>query len=209
MRVSPTSVRHRGRAMLLVSLSVLTLVMLTALPAQADTFQREITNNRSGLKVDVIWASTADYANVFLWPDNASASQEFDLLDSGGGYFRIRARHSGKCLMLDWRQANVNGNRIIQYGYCDAGYSPSEWRRAWISFPPKCDGNVCSTTSTSYPLLVNRYSGRCLDAANGSASPPGQQAILQQWDCVTTPGAWNAGNQIWGIAPPGQREGYL
>ncbi|MDT5038272.1 MAG: hypothetical protein QOE03_3457 [Micromonosporaceae bacterium] len=43
----------------------------------------------------------------------------------------------------------------------------------------------------------NRDSGRCLDARNGSSNPPGQQAVLQVWDCITSPGEWNAHNQMW------------
>ncbi len=195
---------------LLVSLLTLAASLVSAGPAHADTNRVEITNIRSGLKADVMWASTADFTGVFLWPNNTSASQEFNLLDSGGGWFRIQARHSGKCLMLDWRGGTyTNGTRVIQYNYCGAGYAPAEWRRGWVSYPPKCDGNVCSTTGTSYPILINRRTGRCLDSANGTSNPPRQQAILQQWDCISSPGAWNAGNQLWGIAAPGSSEGYL
>jgi Ricin-type beta-trefoil lectin domain-like len=72
----------------------------------------EITNLRSGLKVDVMWASKRRYQGVFLWPNNTSASQEFDLLYSDDVYFRIRARHSGQCLMLDWHAGRyTNGTR--------------------------------------------------------------------------------------------------
>lgn len=190
---------------------LLIALIFPAVPVQAaDRYDVEITNIRSRLKADVMWASTSAYQGVFLWPDNASASQEFDLLDSGNGYFRIRARHSGQCLMLDWRQGYYqNGTRIIQYPYCGTGYAPSEWRRVWVSDPVRCDGDVCTLTSGSLPVLVNRATGKCLDAANGSLNPPGQQAILQQWDCVRTTGDWNIGNQAWGIAAPGRTEYYL
>ena len=173
---------------------------LTAPAAQADTYDTRITNLRSGLHADVMWASTAAYQGVFLWPTNASASQKFDLLDSGGGYFRIRARHSGQCLMLDWRQGTYsNGTKVLQYPYCSAGYSPAEWRRGWVGNAPQCSGNVCSTTGTTYPVLINRATGRCLDAANGSSAPPPAQAVLQQWDCIRYASDWNAGNQLWRI----------
>jgi hypothetical protein len=164
----------------------------------ADQYRVEISNLRSGLRADVMWASTAPYQGVFLWPDNASASQEFDLLDSGGGYFRIRARHSGQCLMLDWRGGTyANGTRVIQYPYCSAGYGRAEWRRGWVSPRTVCSGNVCSTTGTSYPVLINRQTGRCLDADNGAGGAPRAQAVLQQWDCIRTSDDWNAGNQLW------------
>ncbi|MEQ1558250.1 MAG: RICIN domain-containing protein [Methyloglobulus sp.] len=175
----------------------------------ADRYRIEITNVKSRLKADVIWASTNPYQGVFLWPDNGSASQEFDLLDSGNGYFRIQARHSGQCLMLDWRQGSHNGTNIIQYPYCGTGYSPAEWRRGWVNDPVICNGNICTSTSGSLPVLVNRFSGKCLDARNQYGGAPGQQAILQQWDCVRTTRDWNIGNQAWGIAIPGQIERYL
>jgi Ricin-type beta-trefoil lectin domain-like len=175
----------------------------------ADTYRIEITNVRSRLKADVIWASTNPYQGVFLWPDNTSASQEFDLLDSGNGFFRIRARHSGQCLMLDWRQGSYNGTNIIQYPFCGTGYTPAEWRRAWVNDPVICNSNICTTSSGSLPVLVNRFSGKCLDARNPFGGAPGQQAILQQWDCVRTTKDWNIGNQAWGIAFPGQVEYYF
>jgi hypothetical protein len=163
--------------------------------AQADTYGTRITNVRSGLHADVMWASQDAFAGAFLWPTNSSLSQKFDLLDSGGGYFRIRAEHSGQCLMLNWQQGNNNGTQIIQYPYCDAGYSPSEWRVGWVSDPNQCSGDVCSTNNLSFPVLINRYSGRCLDASNPSTSPPPAQAVLQQWDCIQWNTDWNAGNQ--------------
>ena len=172
-----------------------------ATPAQAaDRFRVEITNMRSGLKADVIWASQAEHQGVFLWPNNSSASQEFDLLDSGGGYFRIRARHSGQCLMLDWSTGSyTNGTPVIQHPYCSAGYSPAEWRVGWASPPRQCGGGVCSTSSASYPVLINRKTGKCLDARNDAGGTPRVQAILQQWTCIRTSEDWNAGNQLWSL----------
>ncbi len=174
----------------------LTALSLTAAAAQADTDGVRITNIRSGLHADVMWASPNPFTGVFLWPTNSSLSQKFDLLDSGGGYFRIRAEHSGQCLMLDWRSGYYsNGTPVIQYPYCNAGYSPAEWRIGWVGDPPQCSGDVCSTDNLSFPVLINRATGRCLDAANPSSNPPRQQAPLQQWDCIRYNTDWNAGNQ--------------
>ncbi|MCL9795213.1 RICIN domain-containing protein [Frankia sp. AgKG'84/4] len=160
----------------------------------------EITNARSGLKADVIWGSRASYQGVFLWRNNTSASQEFDLLDSGDGYFRIRAHHSGQCLMLDDRAGTYrNGTRVVQNTRCAAGDRLAEWRRGRVDSPPQCSGEVCSTTNSSYQVLINRATGLCLDADNGRATAPREQAVLQQWDCIHSPDDWNAGNQIWRI----------
>jgi hypothetical protein len=162
-------------------------------PAYAsDTLRQQIGNIGSGDMADVMWASLDPYAGVFLWPNNTSTSQEFDLLDSGSGYFRIRARHSNQCLMLDWRSGSyVNGTPIIQYPYCDAGYAPAEWTIRWVEIPPN---GVWA--AQWHKIIVNRSTGRCLDAAS-STGHPGQQALLQQWDCITSGVQWNSHNQMW------------
>ena len=191
----------RAAALTLAVTSILATVQVSAAHAE-DRYRLEIVNSASGLRADVMWASTQAYQGVFLWPDNTSASQEFDLLDSGGGFFRIRARHSGQCLMLDWRGGTyTNGTRIIQYPYCSAGYSPSEWSVRWLS-GTRCSGNIC-TTGYDHMLLVNRRTGRCLDAHNPYGGRPPAQAVLQQWDCVTSTSAWNIGNQSWNLLRPG------
>ncbi|MCW2760293.1 MAG: hypothetical protein JWR85_494 [Marmoricola sp.] len=187
---------------LTVGLTVALAGVAQATPASAaDRIDVEVINSFTGLRADVMWASTAPFQGVFLWPNNASQSQEFDLLDSGNGWFRIRARHSGQCLMLDWRGGTyVNGTRVLQYPYCGAGYAPAEWRVRTLS-GTRCSGNIC-TTGQNQTLLVNRATNRCLDAASGGRPPV--QAVLQQWDCVTTTSAWNIANQAWDLLRPGE-----
>ena len=193
---------HRVRRLLGAALAAAAVATLPVASARADTPRQEIVNLASGLRADVMWASTSPFQGVFLWPDNTSASQEFDLLDSGGGFFRIRARHSGQCLMLDWRGGSYgNGTRVIQYPACGSGYAPAEWRTRWLS-GTRCSDGVC-TTGTDHMLLVNRRTGRCLDAANPRSGRPPVQAVLQQWDCVTSTDAWNIANQSWDVGTPG------
>ena len=140
-----------------------------------------------------MWASQAQYQGVFLWPSNSSASQRFDLLDSGRGYFRIRARHSGQCLMPDWRTGSyTNGTPIVQHGgACVASYKPAEWR--WVDVNRR-DGTHRPDPGSVFTekILVNRMTGKCLDAGNSAGSRPPVQAILQQ--CSDD---WNADNQLW------------
>ncbi|WP_186768228.1 RICIN domain-containing protein [Streptomyces qinzhouensis] len=168
---------------------------LAPTPAQAAEPTRfELVNSRTALRADVIGASTEPHTGVFLWPDNASGSQEYELLDSGNGYFRIKARHSGQCLMLDWRSGYYeNGTRIIQYPYCYAGYAPSEWTIDWAR--TSCPSGYCFPTTM---LLKNRATGRCLDAAAQSGRPS-QHAPLQQWDCIARDNQWNTANQSWDL----------
>ncbi len=158
-------------------------------------------NGTNGPRVDVMWASQAPTAGAFLWPDNASLSQEFNLLSDGNGFYRIQARHSGQCLILDWRSATyTNGSRILQYPNCRADYLPGQWTTKWIWRPNGCTGQ-CFVKGTWYALIKNERTGKCLDAANGAGGQPPVQAVLQQWDCITSPFAWNAWNQMWTFAP--------
>ena len=182
----------------LLAAGLVTLASWPAVAPAADRYRVEISNLRSGLRADVMWASQQAGRGVFLWPNNTSASQEFDLLDSGNGYFRIRARHSRQCLILDWRQGRyTNGTPVVQHPDCRKGYAPGEWRRGWVGFAPECDGDTCSTTGTEYPVLVNRRTGKCLDARNPTTKAPRAQAVLQQWRCIRYADDWNAANQLW------------
>jgi hypothetical protein len=196
-----------ARTGLLVSAVASAALAISSSPAVASqiigfSYDRpvEITNSFSGLKADVMWASTARYQGVFLWRNNSSASQEFDLLKSGGGYFRIRARHSGQCLMLDGRGGTYrNGTPVIQFPNCAEGRRSAEWRVSYVGDATHCDGDVCTSTSGIYPVLINRYTNKCLDAANSPGGRPPERAVLQQWTCIRTADDWNAGNQLFGI----------
>ncbi|MFN0030251.1 MAG: RICIN domain-containing protein [Acidimicrobiales bacterium] len=211
-KMNPSSNASGGRSgyyvvrlavVMAVGLAAVASSLWSAAPASAaDRNRLEIVNHASGRRADVMWGSTALGQGVFLWRDNSSTSQEFDLLDSGNGFFRIRARHSAQCLMLDWRGGSYgNGTRIVQHPYCAAGYAPGEWRVRWLS-GTRCSGGLCQT-GIDHMLLVNRQTGRCLDAANPAGGRPPEQAVLQQWDCVTSTDAWNIGNQSWDLLTPG------
>ncbi|MEV8637916.1 RICIN domain-containing protein [Streptosporangium sp. NPDC051023] len=165
----------------------------TPTPAYAAPRYAEIVNRISGLRADVMWASTNPGQGVFLWPDNASYSQEFEFLDSGNGYFRIKARHSGQCLQLLGGNPR-EGAPIVQDTYCEPGYAPAEWRTDYI-IPPH---EPCVCFPETYTIIRNHANGRCLDAVSSSGIP-GQQAPLQAWNCIRTGDEWNRWNQVWSI----------
>ncbi|PJN26114.1 hypothetical protein CG736_12060 [Kitasatospora sp. CB02891] len=189
--------RRRSRLTPAALAAALAFVVVAALAPSsahaADPTRYKLVNVRTGLRADVIWGQTASYTGVFLWPDNTSLSQQYELLDSGNGYFRIKALHSGQCLMLDWRAGTYsNGTAVIQYPYCDAGYAPSEWRTSWV-------GHTCPTQCFPMTMVIkNRATGRCLDA-NAPSGTPGEQAVLQQWDCIPSDDYWNTANQSWNL----------
>ena len=159
---------------------------LLAGSAYANTNRVELVNAATNLRADVMWASGQDGQNAFLWPNNTSASQEFDLINMGGGFFQIRARHSGKCLMLDKTQPTVgNGTRIAQYPCkTDASYKSAQW--SFEDMNGNCEANALCIDA-GRRIIRNRYTGKCIDTANPSGKRPGQQAVLQLWTCISSP----------------------
>ena len=116
-----------------LAVAVALCALVAAGSACADTNRVEIVNAATHLRADVMWASAQDGQGVFLWPDNTSASQLFALVytgSSGSGlrFFQIRARHSGRCLML---QKDQPGSGTVR-GSC--------------SFPPRAALNGGSAT---------------------------------------------------------------
>ena len=152
-------------------------------------------------------ASTQPFANAFLWKNSycpVSHCQEFDLIYATSGNlkaFMIRARHSGLCLMLDFRDLPYkNGTRVIQYD-CNATKRSKWWYRVRVDDAPAPPGERQS--DYPYMLLVkNNYTRKCLDADNSAGGAPPKGAVLQQWDCISYLDDWNAGNQLWRDYPP-------
>ena len=128
LRTAPSNVtlhRHTRRPVLSFLLAAVAAAVALGLPSPAQAAGSasgtyELRNSASGLRADVMWASTASMTGAFLWPDNSSLSQEFNLVDGGNGFFRIQARHSGQCLMLDWR----GGSTSTATGSCSAPTAP-------------------------------------------------------------------------------------
>ncbi len=171
-------------------------ITASALPVQ-------IVNTASNLTADVMWGSTAVGTGTWLWDRTGSQAQLVDLLPSDNGYFRIRVRHSGQCLMLDWRTGPYkDGTKIVQHPYCDTGYAPSQWRRQYVRTSYCAEGASC-TAGPTYMRLVNRSTGLCLDADNPAGYQPKVKAALQQWRCMPTTGRFG-GNQSWDILRHGQ-----
>ncbi|MYV54978.1 RICIN domain-containing protein [Streptomyces sp. SID3212] len=178
---------------------MITLAGLVAIPSAAaretapaaDPPFVEIVNQWTGLHADVMWASTATGTGAFLWPDNTSWSQEFERLDSGNGFFRLRARHSGQCLVVPGGSP-ANGLPIVQEPYCEANGRSNEWYTQEIR-PPQ---EPCMCFPISYMIIRSRLSGRCMEV-NSPSGQPGQQSVLQVWNCITSGTEWNRANQVW------------
>ena len=183
-----------------LAVAVAAWTLLVPGAAYANTNRVELVNAATNLRADVMWASVNDGQGAFLWTNNASASQEFDLLNMGGGFFQIRARHSGKCLMLDRNATSVgNGTRLAQYPCAGAGYRSAQW--SFEDMNGNCEANALCIDA-GRRIIRNRYTGKCIDTANPSGKRPAQQAVLQLWTCIRSPAAWNADNQIWKVYDP-------
>ncbi|WP_238413021.1 RICIN domain-containing protein [Saccharothrix deserti] len=104
-------------ALVFVVGAVATLALAPAAPpAQAATVDTTATYvvvaRHSGKAMQV--QSAADGAAVVQATRIDSPAQQFQFVDSGGGYYRLKSRYSGKALDV-WERSTADGARISQY----------------------------------------------------------------------------------------------
>ncbi|XTZ14218.1 family 43 glycosylhydrolase [Micromonospora echinospora] len=169
--------RWRGlRALAAAGVAVVTLVTagLVAVggpagpsPAWAATVDVGATyvfvNRHSGRAMDVYDWSTEDDAPVNQWTRNDLAVQQWQFVDAGGGYYRIRSRHSGKVLDLP---SAADGTQLVQR--TASGAATQQFR-----LQDSADGFV---------RFVNRHSGKVIDVWNWSTADGGMLAGYQNLD---------------------------
>ncbi len=114
----------------------------------------------SGKHFDISGVSTAAGALLQQWSATGGLNQQFDFVDSGGGYYRVRARHSGLVLQV---ASSSTGADITQQP--DTGATGQQWRVV------DQGGGVIS--------LVNRQSGLAMDVW-GAATADGTR--VSQWN---------------------------
>lgn len=109
------------------------------------------------------WTSAASpprpAALLQQWPATGGQNQQFDFLDSGDGYYRVRARHSGLVLQV---AGTATGADISQQP--DSGATAQQWRVV------DQGGGVVG--------LVNRLSGLTMDVWGASTA---DGARISQW----------------------------
>ncbi|WP_370973483.1 RICIN domain-containing protein [Amycolatopsis sp. cg9] len=113
----------------------------------------------SGKLLDISGVSTAAGAPLQQWAATGGPNQQFDFLDSGDGYYRVRARHSGLVLQV---AGSASGADISQQA--DSGAPAQQWRVT------DQGGGVVS--------LVNRLSGLAMDVWEASGA---DGARVSQW----------------------------
>ncbi len=142
-----------------------------------------LVNRNSGKALDVSGASTADGAVVHQWSRHDGANQQWQFVDSGGGYYRLKSKNSGKVLdVTDWSTAD--GARLQQWP--DLNGANQQFRLA--------------DSDSGFVRLVNRHSGKVVEVQGGSTADGAP--VVQYRD-------WNGANQQWqlvrvgGDNPPG------
>ena len=125
-----------------------------------------ITNDFSGLCVDVTSRSTAAGALIEQYSCNGTPAQSFQVISEGNGWYKIVNTNSQ--LPLDVISASTaNGTQLQQY--TDNG---TEAQRFSIVVTDSSDPTAFS--------IMNENSGKCIDDTNLSTT-----AIdLQQWSCT-------------------------
>ncbi|MFF5109520.1 non-reducing end alpha-L-arabinofuranosidase family hydrolase [Streptosporangium sp. NPDC000509] len=162
-------------ATLLMSLFV---AVQTANAATVDTNAWYVLVNRnSGKALDVYNLATNDGARITQWTRNNGNQQQWQFVDSGGGYYRIKSRHSGKVLDVH-NFSTANGGAIVQWA--DLNGTNQQWRLA--------------DSAGGYVRFISRNSNKALEVQGASTADGGN--IVQYDD-------WGGNNQQWQLVQVG------
>ncbi|MBV1851276.1 endo-1,4-beta-xylanase [Catellatospora tritici] len=129
-----------------------------------------LVNRNSGKALDVYNFSTADGGRITQWTTGTANNQQWQFVDSGGGYYRLKSRHSGKVLDV-YNFSTANGGSVVQW--TDLNGTNQQWRVVW---------------SGGYLRLINRNSGKALEVQGASTA---DGANIVQYD------DWGGNNQQW------------
>jgi endo-1,4-beta-xylanase len=150
----------------------------TPTPGPVDTSAWYVLVNRnSGKALDLYNRATNDGARISQWSRHDGANQQWQFVDSGGGYYRVRSRHSGKVLDV----ANVstaNGAAIQQWS--DGNGTNQQFRLA--------------DSEGGHVRLIARHSSKAVEV-QGAATNDG--ANIVQYD------DWGGTNQQWQLVRVG------
>jgi len=180
---NPRRRKRRWLSAAVVSVTALAgglLTVLTASAAAATTVDTNasyvLVNRTSGKALDVYNLATTDGARITQWTRNDGAQQQWQFVDSGGGYYRLKSKHSGKVLDVSGR-STADGGAIVQW--TDNNAANQQFSMQDI------DG---------YIQLINRNSGKALEV-QGASTADGA-TIVQYTD-------WNGANQQWQLVQVG------
>ncbi|MBQ1074909.1 family 43 glycosylhydrolase [Micromonospora sp. C31] len=157
------------------------LVALSPAPASAATVDTNawyvLVNRNSGKVLDLYNGAMNDGARITQWSRHNGTGQQWQFVDSGGGYYRLKSRLSGKVLDV-YNFSTANGASIVQWA--DGNGTNQQFRLA-----DSADGHV---------RLINRNSNKVVEVQNASTADGGN--IVQYDD-------WNGANQQWQLVRVG------
>ncbi len=150
-------------------------------PAQAATVNTSawyvLVNRHSGKALDLYNLDTADGAPIVQWARNDGSQQQWQFVDSGGGYYRLKSRHSGKVLDV-YERSTAGGANIVQWP--DTNGTNQQFRLA--------------DSDSGHVRLINRNSNKALEVFEWSTA---DGARISQWDDL------NGANQQWQLIQVG------
>ncbi|MFI0793717.1 non-reducing end alpha-L-arabinofuranosidase family hydrolase [Micromonospora rubida] len=150
-------------------------VAVASTPAAAATVDTNawyvLVNRNSGKALDVYNLATNDGARITQWARNNGNQQQWQFVDSGGGYYRLKSRLSGKVLDI-YNFSTANGASVVQWS--DGNGTNQQFRLA------DSDGG--------HVRLINRNSNKVVEVQGASTADGGN--IVQYDD-------WNGANQQW------------
>ncbi|MGN9910027.1 non-reducing end alpha-L-arabinofuranosidase family hydrolase [Phytohabitans sp. LJ34] len=159
-------------AAVVVGGALVTVAATSASAATVDTTAWYVLVNRnSGKALDLYNLATNDGARITQWTRNDGAQQQWQFVDSGGGYYRLKSRHSGKVLdVYNWSTAD--GGAIVQWS--DHNGANQQFRLA------DSDGG--------HVRLINRNSNKAVEIQGAATNDGGN--VVQYTD-------WGGSNQQW------------
>ncbi|MEV7965988.1 family 43 glycosylhydrolase [Sphaerisporangium sp. NPDC088356] len=158
--------------------SMVAIGTTTASAASVDTSAWYVLVNRnSGKALDVYNLATNDGARITQWARNDGNQQQWQFVDSGGGYYRLKSKLSGKVLDV-YNLSTADGAAIVQWS--DGNGVNQQFR--------------LTDSSDGYIRLINRNSGKAVEVQNASTADGGN--IVQYTD-------WNGANQQWQLVKMG------
>ncbi|MGZ3147228.1 family 43 glycosylhydrolase [Lentzea chajnantorensis] len=179
--ISTISRRERRRTTLVLLATTALLGGITsALPpavsaATVDTNASYVLVNRnSGKAMDVYDLATNDGARIAQYTRNDGAWQQWQFVDSGGGYYRLKSRHSNKVLQFSGG-STADAADLVQW--TDSNATSQQFRLA--------------DSSGGYVRLLNRNSGKAVETYEWSTADgarvvqwPDTGGANQQWQLV-------------------------
>jgi pectate lyase len=152
-------------------------------------------SRHSGKAIDVYNLATNDGAPIVQWARNDGNQQQWQFVDAGSGYYKIRSRHSGKVLEIASAQDGANLTQNT-----DNGNTRQHFRLA--------------DSDSGYVRFINRRSNKALDVWEWSTADGGRISQFtdlngwnQQWRMIQLGSTGGGGGSATGLIGWGAQNG--